>query len=46
MERKIIVRDDQGKKHIAEAGDVIIFSPETIVIFDGEGSRDAIYTAR
>lgn len=42
---KIIVRDDQGRKYVAEVGDVFIFSPETTVIFDGESNGDAIYTA-
>lgn len=41
---KIIIRDDQGKKYVAEAGDVLIFTPETTVIFDGESDGDAIYT--
>ncbi|OHR66522.1 hypothetical protein HMPREF3291_01420 [Bacillus sp. HMSC76G11] len=41
---KIIVRDDQGIKYVAEAGDVLIFTPETTVIFDGESDGDAIYT--
>ena len=42
---KIIIRDDQGKKYVAEAGDVLIFSPETTVIFDKESDGDAFYTA-
>ncbi|WP_091588429.1 cupin domain-containing protein [Alteribacillus bidgolensis] len=42
---KIVVRDDQGKKYVGEAGDVFIFSPETTVIFDGTSDGDAIYTA-
>ncbi|MCQ6281252.1 cupin domain-containing protein [Bacillus sp. EB600] len=41
---KIVIRDDQGKKYVAEAGDVLIFSPDTTVIFDGESDGDAIYT--
>lgn len=41
---KIIIRDDQGKKYVAEAGDVLIFTPETTVIFDGESDGNAIYT--
>lgn len=40
---KIIVRDDQGEKYIAEAGDVLIFSPTTTVIFDRESNGDAFY---
>ncbi|MGG3451678.1 MULTISPECIES: cupin domain-containing protein [Bacillaceae] len=42
---KIIVRDDQGKKYVAEEGDVFVFSPTTTVIFDGESDGDAFYTA-
>ncbi|MFD4932573.1 hypothetical protein ACFWMS_27685, partial [Peribacillus butanolivorans] len=41
---KIIVRDDQGIKYVAEVGDVLIFTPDTTVIFDGESNGDAIYT--
>jgi uncharacterized cupin superfamily protein len=41
---KIVVRDDQGKKYVAEAGDVLIFTPETTVVFDGESDGDAVYT--
>lgn len=41
---KIVVRDDQGVKYVAEAGDVLIFTPETTVIFDKESDGDAIYT--
>lgn len=41
---KIIVRDDQGTKYVAEAGDVLIFTPETTVVFDGESDGEAIYT--
>ncbi|KMY50277.1 cupin domain-containing protein [Peribacillus loiseleuriae] len=42
---KIIVRDEQGNKYIAEEGDVFVFSPTTTVIFDGESDGDAFYTA-
>ncbi|MCH6269260.1 cupin domain-containing protein [Neobacillus citreus] len=41
---KIVVRDDQGRKYVAEAGDVFIFTPETTVVFDGESDGEAIYT--
>ncbi|SDJ21380.1 cupin domain-containing protein, partial [Alteribacillus bidgolensis] len=41
----IVVRDDQGKKYVGEAGDVFIFTPETSVIFDGTSDGEAIYTA-
>ncbi|WP_158738278.1 hypothetical protein [Alteribacillus sp. YIM 98480] len=41
---KIIIRDDSDKKYVAEAGDVLIFTPDTTVIFDGESNGDAIYT--
>jgi uncharacterized cupin superfamily protein len=42
---KIIVRDAQGKKYVAEEGDVFVFCPTTTVIFDGESDGDAFYTA-
>lgn len=42
---KIVIRDDQGQKYVAEKGDVLIFTPDTTVIFDGESDGDAIYTA-
>ena len=41
---KIVVRDDQGKKYVAEVGDVFIFTPDTTVVFDGESDGEAIYT--
>ncbi|MEH7375697.1 cupin domain-containing protein [Neobacillus drentensis] len=41
---KIVVRDDQGEKYVAEAGDVFIFTPDTTVVFDGESDGEAIYT--
>ncbi|MDP4106623.1 MAG: cupin domain-containing protein [Bacillota bacterium] len=41
---KIVVRDDQGTKYVAEAGDVLVFTPETTVIFDKESDGEAIYT--
>lgn len=42
---KIVVRDEQGTKFVAEAGDVLIFSPEITVVFDKESNGEAIYTA-
>lgn len=45
IEGKIVVRDEHGKKHVAEKGDVFIFSPTTRVVFDGESDGKAIYTA-
>ncbi|MCH6269455.1 cupin domain-containing protein [Neobacillus citreus] len=41
---KFVIRDDQGKKYVAEAGDVIIFTPDTTVVFDGESDGEAIYS--
>jgi uncharacterized cupin superfamily protein len=41
---KIVVRDEHGKKYVAEAGDVFIFTPDTTVVFDGESDGEAIYT--
>ncbi|WP_209124932.1 hypothetical protein [Alkalihalobacillus sp. BA299] len=40
---KIIVRDDQGVKYVAEPGDVYIFTPTTTVVFDGESDGEAVY---
>lgn len=45
IDGKIIVRNDSGRKYVAEAGDVLIFTPETTVIFDGESNGSAFYTA-
>jgi|TARA_R110000851_G_scaffold4900_5_gene20611 uncharacterized cupin superfamily protein len=42
---KIVVRDLQGNKYIAEVGDVIVFSADVAVIFDAESDGEAIYTA-
>ena len=42
---KIVVRDKEGNKYVAEVGDVIIFSPDVTVIFDAESDGEAIYTA-
>jgi ethanolamine utilization protein EutQ (cupin superfamily) len=42
---KIVVSDQQGNKYVGEVGDVFIFSPGTVVTFEGESDGDAIYTA-
>ncbi|KZX55744.1 hypothetical protein A3712_05440 [Vibrio sp. HI00D65] len=42
---KIVIRDIEGNKYVAEVGDVIIFSADVKVIFDGESNGEAIYTA-
>ncbi|RAS74553.1 hypothetical protein A4R27_23825 [Priestia endophytica] len=42
---KIIIRDDKGVKYVAEAGDVLLFTPDTTVIFDKESDGQAIYAA-
>jgi len=42
---KIIVRDTENNKYVAEVGDVLLFSPYTVVIFDAESDGEAIYTA-
>jgi ethanolamine utilization protein EutQ (cupin superfamily) len=42
---KIVIIDDKGEKYVAEQGDVLIFTPDTTVIFDKESNGDAIYTA-
>lgn len=41
---KIVVRDLQGTKYVAEAGDVLVFTPETTVVFDKDSDGEAIYT--
>ncbi|WP_067727599.1 cupin domain-containing protein [Oceanobacillus damuensis] len=45
IEGKIVVRDDQGEKYVAEVGDVFIFTPTTNVVFDAESDGKAIYSA-
>ncbi|MGG3448566.1 hypothetical protein [Domibacillus aminovorans] len=40
---KMVVRDVQGNKYVGEVGDVLIFSPKTTVIFDGESNGEAVY---
>ncbi|QFI36787.1 hypothetical protein FR932_02535 [Moritella marina ATCC 15381] len=42
---KIVVRDAENNKYVAEVGDVLLFSPYTVVIFDAESNGEAIYTA-
>ncbi|MFK0571265.1 hypothetical protein [Endozoicomonas sp.] len=42
---KIVVRDTSGEKYVAEVGDILLFSPDVTVIFDGESDGEAIYTA-
>ena len=42
---KIVVRDTENNKYVAEVGDVLLFSPYTVVIFDAESDGEAIYTA-
>ena len=42
---KIVMRDLQGKKYVAEVGDILLFTPNVTVIFDGESDGEAIYTA-
>jgi uncharacterized cupin superfamily protein len=39
----MVVRDVEGNKYVAEVGDVLIFSPQTTVIFDGESNGEAVY---
>ncbi|WP_067727610.1 cupin domain-containing protein [Oceanobacillus damuensis] len=41
---KIAVRDDKGRKFVAEEGDALIFTPTTTVLFDAESDGSAIYT--
>ena len=42
---KFVLRDKQGNKCVAEAGDVVIFTPNVPIIFDAESDGDAFYTA-
>lgn len=42
---KIIIRDEQGMKYVAETGDILVFTPTTKVIFDGESDGEAVYIA-
>lgn len=41
---KFVIRDEQGTKHVAEAGDVVLFTPNVTVFFEGESDGEAIYT--
>lgn len=40
---KMVVRDVEGNKYVAEVGDVLVFSPNTTVIFDGESDGEVVY---
>lgn len=40
---KMVVRDVEGNKYVGEVGDILIFSPKTTVIFDGESDGEAVY---
>lgn len=40
---KMVVRDVEGNKYVAEVGDVLIFSPKTTVIFNGESDGEVVY---
>ncbi|MGG3451675.1 MULTISPECIES: cupin domain-containing protein [Bacillaceae] len=42
---KFVLRDREGNKYVAEAGDVVIFTPNKPVIFDAESDGEAFYTA-
>ena len=39
----MVVRDAQNQKYVAEVGDVLVFMPNTLVIFDGESDGEAVY---
>ncbi|MER2088635.1 hypothetical protein [Sporosarcina sp. JAI121] len=39
----MIVRDVEGNRYVGEVGDVLVFSPNTTVIFDGESNGEAVY---
>ena len=40
---KMVVRDKDNQKYVANVGDVLVFMPETLVIFDGESDVEAVY---
>lgn len=40
---KMVVRDGHNQKYVAYAGDVLVFMPDTLVIFDGESDGEAVY---
>lgn len=42
---KIVMRDKAGNKYVAEVGDIILFSPDVTVIFDGESDGETVYSA-
>ncbi|MEJ9230323.1 cupin domain-containing protein [Peribacillus butanolivorans] len=42
---KFVLSDDQGNNIVAEAGDVVIINPGTVVTFHGESDGEAIYVA-
>lgn len=42
---KIVMRDLQGNKYVAEVGDVVLFTPNVTVIFDAQSDGEAVYTA-
>ncbi len=39
----MVVRNAQDEKFVANVGDVLVFMPDTKVIFDGESNGEAIY---
>ena len=39
---KMVVRDKDNQKFVAEVGDVLVFMPDTLVIFDGESDGEAV----
>lgn len=41
---KFVIRDQEGNRYVAEAGDVILFTPDFPVVFDGESDGEAIYS--
>jgi quercetin dioxygenase-like cupin family protein len=42
---KFVLRDLQGNKYLAEAGDVFIFTPNVPMVFDGESDGEVFYIA-
>lgn len=39
----MVVRDKDNNKYVAEVGDILVFMPDTPVIFDGESNGEAVY---
>ena len=39
----IVVRYVEGNRYVGQVGHVLIFSPNTTVIFDGESDGEAVY---